>query len=114
MIDNTAILCEKGEEEKFNGKAKLLDIKSLTEALISLNAGRTSCPEGFCVVYSQHAGKYVLLYRRDKKADAFQLLNLIDNDPKGGKSFEAAAVATPRLAVTKASGAGPQDWKLEC
>lgn len=79
-LDNTALLCERGEESCFHGKAKLLsDFTSVSMAVQRLNEDSKLCPEGFSVVYSTTHSKYFVVYQLDKKAEVFRLFDLQAN-----------------------------------
>lgn len=80
-LQQTAELCAKGGEARFQGKAELLRTElftSVSKAVEALNTtdGAVACPEGICVVLSEGKGKYFLLYRQDTMQKAFDLFSL--------------------------------------
>jgi len=75
-VEQTHRLCKKGEEEKFRGKARLLDhtkYNSIRGAVGLLNGlkEKGEASGAFCIVFSQHREEYFLLYKRMYKKLAF-------------------------------------------
>lgn len=60
-------LCAVGEENRFAGRAWLLDpdvVTGVKDAVAGLNAGWILCPHDFCVVRDETGGSYFVLPRR--------------------------------------------------
>eukprot|EP00929_Paragymnodinium_shiwhaense_P042659 TRINITY_DN22041_c0_g2_i1.p1 TRINITY_DN22041_c0_g2~~TRINITY_DN22041_c0_g2_i1.p1 ORF type:complete len:765 (+),score=152.82 TRINITY_DN22041_c0_g2_i1:121-2415(+) len=79
---NVRALClgEEGEaEEKFNGKAQLLDrnaVRGVSSAIEGLNSGRVQCSDDWCVVFSTTIRKFYMLHKRGKRKAAMTALGL--------------------------------------
>lgn len=72
-------------ESRILKKAILLDktvVKSVTAAVEALNRHLLVCDRGFCAMFSQSAQEYMLLYKTDCEAEAFQAFNL-EADERG-------------------------------
>lgn len=74
-----------GTPAMFEGKAQLLDHRdfpSVSLAVEHLNqTGEVVCPEGICGVFSKSQGEYFVLFREDKKAEAFVRFGFVDATP---------------------------------
>merc|ERR1719253_2414015 len=69
----------KGDEAKIEDKARIWEgTTSISEAADMLNGrpGYENCPEGISVVYSARLEAYFLLWRSDKKEEAYKLFSL--------------------------------------
>jgi len=74
---------DEGEGHRFLGKAQLLDrrkVSGISAAIDGLNRRTIDLIEDFCMVYSSSLRSYYLLWRRNRKADAFAALGLSDQD----------------------------------
>eukprot|EP00927_Polykrikos_kofoidii_P026662 TRINITY_DN2370_c0_g1_i1.p1 TRINITY_DN2370_c0_g1~~TRINITY_DN2370_c0_g1_i1.p1 ORF type:complete len:587 (-),score=72.97 TRINITY_DN2370_c0_g1_i1:61-1821(-) len=93
-------LCERGEENVFEARIRLLDKTTFTSvgsAIEHLNGaeGTHTCPEGVCVVFSKSTDAYFLLWRGDAWSKAEQLCGI---DLEIGSSHEHVS-SPPRSAL---------------
>lgn len=119
-------VCNEGEEGRFNGKAQLLDvgsISSVAQAIPALNRGDIQCPDGYCVAYSASRQAYYLLYQRGLRETALGQLGIVDGTtspvagspaPQSGrrllKQDSSTAIISPF--PTMAEPQGPWSTKL--
>eukprot|EP00930_Biecheleria_cincta_P084579 TRINITY_DN74026_c0_g1_i1.p1 TRINITY_DN74026_c0_g1~~TRINITY_DN74026_c0_g1_i1.p1 ORF type:complete len:911 (-),score=178.86 TRINITY_DN74026_c0_g1_i1:177-2909(-) len=104
--DKAYRLGSKGEEASFGGqsiKDHLLDFTSARLAVDALNAGKVSCPEGFCIVFSESSNAYFLLYREGCQKKATEKLRNLSKGASGSteKAELGAASANPGPAGQK-------------
>lgn len=109
--DKAYRLGSKGEEARFGEqsiKKYLLDFNSARVAVDALNAGKVSCPEGFCIVYSESSKAYFILYREGCQKKAADKLRHLSQAASGGteKAELGGAVANPGQARQEIRAAG--------
>jgi len=88
-LENTAVLGVPGYEKTVEGKIQWLSESqhtSVAATVESLNTRKVVSIRGYCIMFSRSLGRYVLLYRTDKKADALKAL-------KWSESSQATYVA---------------------
>jgi hypothetical protein len=90
------LLAKVGQMNVLDGQVRQLDtskVTSITDAVFQLRQGTIMCPEGFCVVYSERFKAYYLLYRSDKKDEAFAVLQLEGESPSNPSVNKVCAEA---------------------
>lgn len=77
--EQTFELCPESELSSYSDKAQVIDKQvatGVTKAAEALMAGSVSCAQGYCIVYSSNKELYFVLYRSDKKEEAFKLFHM--------------------------------------
>merc|ERR1712007_256737 len=78
-VENTAVLGVPGYEKTVEGKIEWLSESqhtSVAATVEALNTRKVVSIRGYCIMFSRSLGKYVLLHRVDKKAEALKFLKL--------------------------------------
>jgi len=76
-----------GRRDVERGSVKVMDkeaVPSVSAAVEALQLGILQCPEGYVVVWSKRAGQPFVVYRSDKRREAFDHFNL--NEDKSRRS----------------------------
>mmetsp|Transcript_129879 Transcript_129879/g.225749 ORF Transcript_129879/g.225749 Transcript_129879/m.225749 type:complete len:954 (-) Transcript_129879:292-3153(-) len=86
-VSQTFRLCGEGEESRFAGQARLLDmnvVNSVSSAVDHLNRGSMVCQEGYCVVFSASNRAYFILFRLEMKEFVQAKFLIYEEEPVGG------------------------------